>query len=63
MSHESLVGLKDEYESALTNYQRACFILEEPPTRYAASKDRAEEKLGLVQKALEEQKQNNLPTR
>ena len=62
MSHESLAGLQTEYESALTSYRRACIILEEPPTRYAASRDRAEEKLGLVRKALEEQIQNNSPT-
>ncbi|MGO8697044.1 MAG: hypothetical protein ACLQVY_04930 [Limisphaerales bacterium] len=59
LSRDRLIRLESEYDSALFGYRRACEILDQPPTRYSASRDRAEEKLRLIQEAIERRSPND----
>jgi hypothetical protein len=59
LSRDGLTLLESDYKAALFSYRRACEILDQPPTRYSASRDRAEEKLRLIQEALERRSLND----
>lgn len=48
ITRRAVVPVVTEYEASLESYRHACIILDAPPTRYSASRDRVEKKLDLL---------------